>query len=175
MRDFDDPPQDLTAWLRAGLRRVDAVQWRRWHFTLEEAQAWRAAGVTVALTAAQWRTAAVTPATVDQWRAAGIGPGEAVRWHEFGIGLKRAAQITAAGGGPESMMSSNQPVPVARSREQQEIEAAYHRFRDAGVHSGEVVHGYITNRWWDAEAVAWARHQIPAERARVWASLRACW
>ncbi|MGH3767092.1 MAG: DUF2201 family putative metallopeptidase [Pseudonocardiaceae bacterium] len=96
VREFDDPPQDLTAWLRAGLRRVEAVQWRRWRFNLEEAQAWRAAGVSVALTAAQWCTAAVTPGTVDQWRAAGIGPGEAVRWHEFGVDLPRAVQIKAA-------------------------------------------------------------------------------
>ncbi len=170
MRDFDDPPENLIAWLRAGGRRVDAVQWRRWRFTLEEAQAWRAAGVLVALIAAQWRTAAVTPATVDQWRAVGIRPGEAVRWHEFGVDLKRAAQIKAAGGGPESVMSRNQFVTAARSREQQEMDAAVRRFHDAGVR-GQVVHSYIGCRWWDNEAIAWARHQIPAEHAQVWASL----
>lgn len=168
MREFDDPPQDLTAWLRAGLRRVEAVQWRRWRFTLEEAQAWRVAGVPVALTAAQWRTAAVTPATVDQWQAAGIGPGEAVRWHEFGVDLQRAAKIKAAGGGPESAFPRQ--APSVYTREHEEMQAAFRRFQDAGV-EGQVAQGYVTSRWCDEQALAWARHQVPVEHARVWASL----
>ncbi|HET9257390.1 MAG TPA: hypothetical protein VFO16_19615 [Pseudonocardiaceae bacterium] len=171
MRDFDHPPEDLTAWLRAGLRRVEAVQWRRWRFTLEEAQAWRASGVMVALTAAQWRTAAVTPGTVDQWRAARIGPGEAVRFHEFGVDLPRAARIKASGGGPESVFPRSQPPQILRGPYQHgDTQTAWRRFHEAGV-PGPVMQGYITSQWWDDKALAWARHGISAEHARIWASL----
>src|SRR6202000_3379916 len=51
MRRFNDPddrnrpPEDLTAWLAAGMRRVDALAWRRWNFTLADAKQWRAAGI----------------------------------------------------------------------------------------------------------------------------------
>jgi hypothetical protein len=43
--DRNRPPEDLTAWLAAGLRRVDAQAWRRWNFRLDVAKRWRAAGV----------------------------------------------------------------------------------------------------------------------------------
>ena len=71
-------PEDLTAWLRAGLRRSEALAWRRWNFSLEQANGWLAAGVDEALTAAQWQVAGVTPATVGGWMAAAITASEAV-------------------------------------------------------------------------------------------------
>ena len=62
--DRDRPPEELTAWLAAGLRRVEALAWRRWNFTLADATRWRAAGVPEALQAAQWQAAGVHPDTV---------------------------------------------------------------------------------------------------------------
>lgn len=168
MRQFNDPPEDLTTWMRVGLRRVVALEWRRWRFSLEEATAWRDAGVTVALTAAQWRTASATPDTVGEWRKAGVGPSEAVRWHEFGCNLERVRTLKAEGAAPDDVLTPHTPSKV--HTESSELQRAYHRFHVAGV-QGAIVHGYLSSNWCSDTALAWARHQIPAEDAQTWASL----
>jgi hypothetical protein len=177
--DADDQnrqPEDLTPWLRAGLRRTEALAWRWWHFSLTEAQRWRAAGVSDALTAAQWQTAGVTTATVDNWRKAGIDAAEAVHWHEFGIELARAREFKRQGRGPEQAFSQQQGMQYGVSAAFQglpggkEMHQFIQKLRDAGV-PHTVIPGYRLMQWLDDEAVNWAREGIAAWDARLWHDL----
>jgi len=86
----DSEPEELRAWLASGFGREDAEVWRRWRFTLAQADAWRREGVGDGLLAAQWQTAGATPDTVRDWQAVDIDAPEAVRWHEFGFNLDGA-------------------------------------------------------------------------------------
>jgi hypothetical protein len=172
------PPEDLTPWLRAGLRRTEALAWRWWNFTLDEAVRWRAAGVDEALTAAQWQTAGVTTATVDDWRKAGIDAAEAVHWHEFGIGLPQAREYKKQGRGPEQAFSQQRVTHLSgmafasghASGTGGPNLASIHKLREAGVpHS--VIGSYLQLQWFDDEAVNWAREGINAWDARQWKDL----
>ena len=60
----DGEPEELSAWLSSGYDREDAEVWRRWRFTLAQADAWRHEGVGDGLLAAQWQTSGATPDTV---------------------------------------------------------------------------------------------------------------
>jgi hypothetical protein len=183
MRRFNDPddrnrpPEDLTAWLAAGLRRVDAQAWRRWNFTLAEAKRWRAAGVGEALTAAQWQVAGADPDTVGAWLDARITVGEAIRWHEFGFDLKQAREYTKNGRTPDdaynqrfaarpatppAAMSGTLGATIAGSR--------VGAFVKAGV-PHNVMAGYLQIQWVDAEAVAWSRQGIQMWDARMWQTI----
>jgi hypothetical protein len=173
--DDEEPPEDLTGWLRAGYRRAEARRWRRWRFELEQAQAWQAAGVAEALSAAQWRTAGVTPSTVDRWRSAGIGPTEAVRWHEFGVDLASAVRLTAEGKPPGSVemleeigSRTYRPLSDAERAHQERLG----RFlASIGGTSYDVRVSYQSADWLDDEAAAWARSGIRADPARLWRAL----
>lgn len=173
---WDRQPEDLTGWLRAGLRRTEALEWRRWNFSLDEAQRWRAAGVTEALTAAQWQTAGVTEATMGDWRRAGIDAAEAVHWHEFGIDLARAREFKRQGHGPEHVFAQQQATQFGVMRavtghvSAQNIKLSIHKLREAGV-PHNVISGYMRMDWVDDEAVAWARAGVAAWDARQWQSL----
>ena len=172
MSRFDDAdqPEDLTAWLAAGLRRRDALEWRRWHFTLPEAQRWIAAGIGEALVAAQWQIAGVTTDTVKDWQDANIGSAAAIRWHEFGFMLEKAKEHAKAGRGPFEAYqqhqggSAIQNVSGMRNTEVQKL-------IDAGV-PPQVLHGYLRGKWTDDTAIAWAKHGIEAADARAWQLLR---
>lgn len=177
MRRFNDPddrnrpPEDLTAWLAAGLRRVDALAWRRWNFTLSDAKQWRAAGVGEALTAAQWQIAGADPTTVTDWIEARITVGEAIRWHEFGFSFEDARDHTKAGRSPDQAYNQHRKsqttgwggqtmaTPLATSR----IRA----FLKAGV-PHNVMGGYLEAQWTDEEALTWSRLGIQAADARLW-------
>jgi hypothetical protein len=176
------PPEDLTPWLRAGMRRTEALAWRWWNFSLAEAQSWRTAGVEEALTAAQWQTAGVTTATVDEWRKAGIDAAEAVHWHEFGIGLPQAREYKKQGRGPEQAFSQQRgthlsgSVAFAASGRAGAAGvggpslASIHKLREAGV-PHNVIGSYLQLQWFDDEAVGWAREGITAWDARQWKDL----
>ena len=168
----DDPPEDLSAWSRAGFRRSDAKEWRRWRFELPEAEAWRVAGVGRPLTAAQWRTAAVTPETVKDWIAAGIGPGEAVRWHEFDIDLETAARLTKEGKLPGSakmlqVIHSQSAAFAEMTEDQRKLHEAMQRFHTSGI-PPQVAGSYHIEQWYDDEALSWARNGVQAQHARFW-------
>jgi hypothetical protein len=179
MRRFNDPddrnwpPEDLTAWLAAGLRRVEAMAWRRWNFTLDEATKWRAAGVGEALTAAQWQIAGVEPGTVKDWINARITVGEAIRWHEFGFDLKQAAENTKNGRTPDQAygqrhgLTARRVVGGAMQAASSMVGASMQAFLSAGV-SHTVMAGYLQTQWTDDEATTWAQHGIQAWDARMW-------
>lgn len=176
MRRFNDPddrnrqPEDLTAWLAAGLRRVDAQAWRRWNFTLDETKRWRAAGVMEALTAAQWNAAGVDPTTVRDWMNAQIAVTDAIRWHEFGFKLEQAREHTRRGHGPEDAYRQQTPSAPAIAGAAPDARNRIHRFLQAGV-SHEVMAGYLKTQWTDDDAIAWSKQDIQAWDARVWQSI----
>lgn len=170
MRRFNDPddrnrpPEDLTAWLAAGMRRVEAQAWRRWNFSLQDATSWRGAGVGEALSAAQWNAAGVTPQTVGEWFAARIGVAEAIRWHEFGFDLDAAKEHIRQGRGPEAAYQIGQI-------RQQAAGSAYgthmQPFLQAGV-PHTVMGTYIHLQWTDKDAIPWAKAGVPAWDAKQW-------
>ncbi|HEX3649121.1 MAG TPA: hypothetical protein VHV49_11885, partial [Pseudonocardiaceae bacterium] len=166
MRRFNDPddrnrpPEDLTAWLAAGMRRVEAMAWRRWNFSLDDAKRWRSAGVREALTAAQWSIAGVDPDTVGDWFAAKITVGEAIRWHEFGFTLEQAKVNLRDGKGPDDAYRAQQrtswiPMAAAQAMAENQIQA----FLNSGV-GHDVLAGYLQTQWTDAEAITWAKQGV---------------
>ncbi|MEV4312912.1 hypothetical protein [Actinocrispum sp. NPDC049592] len=175
-----EEPEDLTAWLHVGFRRVEAKAWRRWNFDLNEAVTWLKSGIREALTAAQWQAAGATPATVKEWMKAGISPNDAVRWHEFGYTLEQAREHVKEGRGPVDAYEQRMPtsmrftasggggiagmVPVGPDR--QHIQ----RFLNGGVPQ-EVIGGYLERRWLDDEAYAWAKQGVHATDARIWCKI----
>jgi hypothetical protein len=180
MRRFDDEdeePEDLTAWLAQGMRRIEAKAWRRWNFELSEAQAWRKVHVSDALNAAQWQAAGVTPETVKDWVDARISSHEAVRWHEFGYNLKEARKHTKEGRGPAEAYEYRQQqtqtragmryVTMGSTGYAQIAQQQMQRFFESGV-SHEIMGGYLAMQWVDDEAVAWAKQGIQALDAKIW-------
>jgi hypothetical protein len=182
MRRFNDPddrnrpPEDLTAWLAAGMRRVDALAWRKWNFTLEDAKRWRAAGVPEALTAAQWQIAGVDPATVGDWFAAAITVAEAIRWHEFGFSLAQAKEHMRNGRNAEDAYARRNQMTtphagtlgsVGRSIAASVAGGHIQAFLQAGVPHA-VMGGYLSTQWADADGLAWARQGVQAWDARLW-------
>jgi hypothetical protein len=168
--DRDRPPEDLTAWLAAGLRRVEALAWRRWRFTLDDATRWRRSGVTEALAAAQWQAAGVTPDTVRGWLDAKIGPSEAIRWHEFGFDLQSARQHAQRGETPDDVFQQRHMSQVgfaARAAASNPMHEGIRRFMQAGA-PHELMSGYLEEKWLDDEAIAWAKQDIAASAARLW-------
>ncbi len=184
MRRFNDPddrnrpPEDLTAWLAAGMRRVDALAWRRWNFTLADATAWRDAGVPEALTAAQWQIAGADPGTVGDWFAARITVGEAIRWHEFGFSLDQAKEHLRNGRNPETAYGRRSGVTghaatlgsIGQSIAAQVAGGHMQAFLRAGVPHA-VMGGYLAGQWTDADGLAWARLGIQAWDAKLWREL----
>lgn len=179
MRRFDDPddrdqpPEDLTAWLAAGMRRVDAMAWRRWNFTLDDANRWRSAGVREALTAAQWSIAGVDPDTVGEWFAAKITVGEAIRWHEFGFTLDEAKTNLRNGHSPDDAYRNQQRLANISATHGVAVGGggdAVHKFVTSGV-PHNVLAGYLDAQWTDAEAIAWAKQGIQAWDARHWQTI----
>jgi hypothetical protein len=174
--DDDARPEDLTAWLAAGLRRIEALSWRRWNFTLEETLKWRTAGVTEALLAAQWQAAGVRPNKVGDWVDAEIGPAEAIRWHEFGFGLDEARAHAKKGESPDqvyqrrNLMSQMSPQIASRAGRPVLGGEGIHQLLQAGV-PHEVLRGYMEAQWFDSEAIAWAKQDIQAAEARLWQGL----
>jgi hypothetical protein len=167
-------PDNLAAWLRAGLRRGDALAWRRWNFDLDSALAWIRAGVPEALAAAQWLTAGVTPGSVADWCAAGIDAAEAVHWHELGFDLSAAREHKRHGRDPHqaygqgragwfSPGSAPPEYPEGVSR----LNDAMRQFLRAGI-AGNLIGGYLQAQWVDPEALAWAEHGIAAQDATLW-------
>ena len=72
-----------------GLQAENAEVWRRWRFTIAQAEAWKAVGVDEGLHAAQWSTAGVVAGTVAGVagrgdRGAGGGPVARVRFRVGG-------------------------------------------------------------------------------------------
>jgi hypothetical protein len=175
MSRFDDSePEDLAAWLAAGLRRTDAKSWRGWNFTIDEALTWRKANVREALTAAQWQAAGVTPGMVEDWTAAGISSSEAVRWNEFGYTLEQARDHVKEGRGPNEAYEQRQQTTTTRGMrfvssygsvapERQQAQ----RFFTGGV-PHNVMGGYLETRWLDDEAYEWAKQGVRASDAKIW-------
>jgi hypothetical protein len=174
--DEDERPEELTAWLTAGLRRTEALSWRRWNFTLEDALKWRTSGVAEALLAAQWQAAGVKPDTVGDWVDAKIGPGEAIRWHEFGFGLDEARAHAKNGESPDqvyqrrNLMSQMTPQITGRPGRPIQATAGIQQLLQAGV-PHEVLRSYMEAQWYDTEAIGWAKQDIQAADARLWRSL----
>ncbi len=178
---YEDPdwpprPADMAAWLRAGLRRTDALAWHRWNFDLQAALSWIAAGVPEALVAAQWRTAGVNPSTVTRWRAAGIDATEAVHWHELGFDLDAAREHRAQGRDPHEAYCADRPSWFSPGSTPPEFESfgvnfgaseAMRQFLRAGV-SGTIIGGYLQAQWVDPEALVWAKHGVAVHEATVW-------
>jgi hypothetical protein len=181
MRRFDGgddgsrPPEDLGAWSAAGWRRIDAVAWRSWNFTLAEAQRWRKAGVTTALSAAQWQTAGVDPDTVRDWMAAKIGSAEAIRWHEFGYDLEQAREQQKLGRGPDEAYNKRRGARSMPAMPHTRF-AAFGGIGQQGVwqalfHAGvpaSTLADYMRLQWFDDVAVSWARAGVFASDAKVW-------
>lgn len=175
--DVTQPPEDLTRWLAAGLRRTEALAWRKWNFTLEEAMSWRGAGVREALTAAQWQVAGVGPKTVREWITARITVGEAIRWHEYGFDLDQAREHTRNGRTPDDVYnqrrqitSFNSIIGRAATVRADSIGGRIQAFLNAGVPHG-VMGGYLQTQWTDDTALAWSRQGIQAWDARMWEKL----
>ena len=176
--DRDRPPEDLTAWMAAGMRRVEALAWRRWNFTLTEATQWRKSGVQDALLAAQWQAAGVRPDTVHGWLDAKIGPGEAIRWHEFGYDLQATREHAKRGESPDDVFQlryqSQQLGPMTRAATRisggSPMAQGIQRFMQSGA-SHELLRGYIDEQWFDDEALTWAKEGISAADARLWQTL----
>lgn len=171
MRRFDDehadePPEDLTPWLAEGLRRIEALNWRRWNFDLDEAKEWREVGVGDALTAAQWQTAGVRPDAVDDWVAESITASEAVRWHEFGFDLKAAREHVRNGRGPQEAYEENNRKSQGTAT-RLGYGAHVHNFMNAGVPHA-VLTGYLQTQWTDDEALEWAKLGIQSWDAKLW-------
>jgi hypothetical protein len=165
----------MAAWLRAGLRRTDALAWHRWNFDLEAALSWIAAGVPEALAAAQWQTAGVKPDTVTGWHAAGIDATEAVHWHELGFDLDAAREHRSQGRDPQQAYGENRPSWFSPGSAPPEYESfgigdAMRQFLRAGV-SGSLIGGYLQAQWVDPEALVWAKHGVNAYEAAVWREL----
>jgi hypothetical protein len=174
--DRNRPPEDLTAWLAAGLRRVDAQAWRRWNFNLDDAKRWRAAGVNEALTAAQWSAAGVNPTTVRGWMDAQIAVADAIRWHEFGFNLEQAREHAKKGHNPEQAYSQRTgttstvgPMTAAQVSTSS-IGSRIQSFLKAGV-PHQVMGSYLQTQWTDDEAIAWSKEGIQAWDAKVWRTL----
>lgn len=180
---YEDPdwpprPADMAAWLRAGLRRTDALSWHRWNFDLESALSWIAAGVPQALSAAQWQTAGVNPGTVTGWHAAGIDATEAVHWHELGFDLDAAREHRAQGRDPQQAYGKDKAGWFSPGVTPPEYPAALlagpadamRQFLRAGV-SGNLIGGYLQAQWVDPEALVWAKHGIAAADAGTWREL----
>jgi hypothetical protein len=170
----DRPPEDLTSWLAAGMRRVEAMSWRRWNFTLDAATRWRSAGVFEALGAAQWQAAGVNPDTVGGWLDAEIGASEAIRWHEFGFDLSAAQEHTKNGHTAEEAYGQQQTLAAVTgsfghrtSTARMLPDARIHKFLQSGA-PHELVRGYLELQWVDDEAIAWAHQGIQAGDARTW-------
>jgi hypothetical protein len=159
--DSNRPPEDLTAWLAAGLRRVEAQLWRRWNFSLDDAKRWRAAGVMEALTAAQWQVAGAAPDTVSEWVDAKITVGEAIRWHEFGFNLEQAKEHAKKGESPDTAYQKGQSA-MGRT-----AQAPTRPFLNAGV-PPELLVGYVHSQWTDDEAIKWAKQGVQSWDARMW-------
>lgn len=176
--DRDRPPEDLTAWMAAGMRRVEALAWRRWNFTLDEATRWRGSGVQDALMAAQWQAAGVRPDTVRGWLDAKIGAGEAIRWHEFGYNLETAREHAQRGEGPDDVFQKRHQTlqigPMTRAAGGTggggAMAQGIQRFMQSGA-SHELLRGYIDEQWFDDEALAWAKEGITAADARLWQTI----
>jgi len=166
-----DEPFDPAPWTATGFTVDEATVWHRWCIALEAAMAWRQSGVSDGLHAAQWSIARVTPATVGDWRAAGLDATDAVRCHEMGYDLATAREFKRQGLTPEQafaqrisqrIRTAGVPAPLGL--------AAYERFRELKV-PPPVMNTYLKAEWLDEEAVAWARHHVPAEIARQWREL----
>jgi hypothetical protein len=169
--DRNRPPEDLTAWLAAGLRRVDAQTWRRWNFTLADAKKWRAAGVAEALTAAQWQVAGADPVTVGEWMDARITVGEAIRWHEFGFDLDQAREHTKKGHSPDAAyQQGKQAIAGGGTASYGNPGGRVQAFLTAGV-PHDVMVGYLQSQWTDADAIMWAKQGIQSWDARMWQAM----
>ncbi|HEX9335114.1 MAG TPA: hypothetical protein VF892_04480 [Pseudonocardiaceae bacterium] len=171
--DRDRPPEDLTAWLAAGLRRVEALSWRRWNFTLDDAIRWRKSGVAEALMAAQWQAAGVHPDTVRGWLDAKIGAGEAIRWHEFGYDLNTAREHAKRGQSPDEVFQQRHmgqqmgPITRAAAGAMGSLHEGIQRFMQSGV-PHDLMRGYLAMKWTDDEAITWAKEGIEAHDAHLW-------
>ncbi len=175
--DWDRRPEDLAAWLGAGLRRSEALAWRRWNFDLERDLGWRAAGVSEPLTAAQWQVAGVTPATVAGWTAASITASEAVHWHEFGYTLEQAGEHKKRGLTPDQAYQQQRNTPMTMMAGGAvgfggfgAVASSIEKFNKAGV-SPRVMMTYRQANWVDDEAVDWACQGVPAWDAQAWRQL----
>lgn len=168
--DDERPPEELTGWLAAHFRRVEALAWRKWNFTLAEAVKWRTVGVPDALSAAQWQAAAVSPDTVRGWLDARISAGEAVRWHEFGYDLNGAKQHAQRGESPDDALrqrTASQRLGAIGQAVSLPINQGLQQFLSSGA-PHELLRGYLDEKWLDEEAIAWAKQDIPASDARLW-------
>jgi hypothetical protein len=168
--DPDRPPEDLTSWLAAGMRRVEALSWRRWNFPLDVAVRWRTAGVSEALGAAQWQAAGVKPETVGEWIDAEIGSSEAIRWHEFGFDLDAAREHTKNGRSAEDAYQWQSRLRQASGLHSvmgTPQEDKVRKFMQSGA-AHEVVRGYFEQQWFDDDAIDWAGAGIQASDARMW-------
>jgi hypothetical protein len=177
----DAEPEELSVWLAAGYRSERAEVWRRWRFTLAQADAWGREGIDDGLHAAQWRTSGATPETVQDWRAAAIDAAEAVRWHEFGFSLVDAAEHKKNGLGPDGAFAAQHPQRVVNVVRSGPVMGGVRgfavspggpmaRFHQSGV-DPQVIHGYMQHHWFDESAAEWARHGIEAQDAYVWFDL----
>ena len=172
----DREPEPVEEWVEAGIDQAEAEVWRRWRFRLGAAMAWRAAAVLDGLRAAQWATAGATPETVNRWRAAAIDATEAVAWHEMGFTIEDARRHKANGltaeeafrrapGRGSGRPFAHQVVPPSGP-----LGGPMNKFAEAGV-PPRILQSYVTRKWLDEEAVAWAREEIDAAEAPVWKAL----
>lgn len=171
------PPEDLGAWLAAGMRRTEALAWRKWNFDLAEAKQWRAVGVQEALIAAQWQVAGVVPGAVADWIKARITVGEAIRWHEFGFNLDQAREHTKAGRTPDDAYNQgNRSTPLAKYMPRTFAAAAgapverIQKFLNSGV-PHNVMSSYLQLQWTDEQAISWAKNGIQAWDAKLWLTI----
>ncbi len=185
MRRFNDPddrnrqPEDLTAWLAAGMRRVDAQAWRDGTSRWRTPNSGERPASTEALTAAQWTIAGVNPTTVHDWLDANISVAEAIRWHEFGFKLEQAREHAKKGRSPDEayglrdksgQASSIVQAQAAIGRTSSSIGGRIQVFLKAGV-SHQVMASYLHTQWTDDEAVAWSKEGIQAWDAKIWQSI----
>lgn len=119
--------------------------------------------------------AGVSPGSVRQWQAHGIDPREAVHWHEFGFPLAEVIRckqrgMTAAQAWDQRHTTQTHTTRGAATAMAARVPEIMRKFRDAGVRP-EAVNTYFTAHWLDEEGLAWAREDIDAFQARLWAVL----
>ncbi len=177
-----------SGWLQA--LSAGAENWRRWRFTIAQAQEWQRQGVDDGLEAAQWQTAGVSLENIVDWRTAGLAAAEAARWNELGFSLDQVRVHKRHGRGPmdafglinsQSMnvrqASASGWVGIAPAGSSARVFVAggtaggpMHQFRQSGV-DPRLMHGFMQCGWMDEDAVEWARHGIEAHDAYLWFDL----
>ena len=114
--------------------------------------------------AAPWTAEGVPADEARIWWAYGLSPPQASEWRKAGVSAASAQQLAKAGITPDQAVTH-------REEDVAILGAAAHFSDKIGDCDPTVAQTYLLERWYDDEAVQWARSGIDAPHARVWAEL----